>query len=106
MCDAIIEVPGYRGKERRAIERRSCPYQECHKPEVAAKQAVKQVFAILGVNIEEPSEVEQFREGLRFGEAMHKFANKGIMTMVVVFSAAAAAAFIAGIVFKLKGQTP
>jgi hypothetical protein len=33
----------------------------------AADRAVKKVFAILGVNIDEPKEVEDFREDLRFG---------------------------------------
>jgi len=57
--------------------RRSCPISECTKPEDAAHKAVKQVFDILGVNIDNAKEVEEFRKVLRFSGAMLNYSNKG-----------------------------
>ena len=84
-------------------EFRSCPASECNKPEMAADSAVKKVFAILGVDVDKPEDVDQFRQGLRFGEAMHKYAKYGMLVMVGVFSAAAAGAMVLGALEKIKG---
>ena len=64
-----------------ADRRKVCPIIGCQKPEDAAHRAVKHVFEILGVNIDEPKEVECFRKGLRFGEEMLKYSNRGKMAM-------------------------
>ena len=83
-------------------EKRLCPFEGCSKPDQAAHSAVKQVFNILGVDVDDPKQVEQFREGLRFGESLHKMANRSMMTIVVVVSAALVGATFVGLAIKLK----
>jgi hypothetical protein len=45
------------------------------KPECAeiADRAVRKTFAILGVNIDNPESVEEFRQDLRFGKGCVRF---------------------------------
>ena len=71
--------------------------------EDAAQLAVKKVFAILGVDIDRPESVEEFREDLRFGRKMRKVADHGMLAFFGVAAAALAAAVWAGIVSKISG---
>jgi len=48
----------------------------------AADRAVKKVFAILGVDIDKPESIEEFREDLRFGRKLRKAADHGTMAFV------------------------
>lgn len=57
----------------------------CRYSEQAADNAVKRVFAILGVDIEDPESVERFRDSLRFGKAMHQAASKGAIAFISAF---------------------
>lgn len=50
----------------------------------AADRAVKKVFAILGVDIDKPESVEEFREDLRFGKKMRRIADHGTMAFIGV----------------------
>lgn len=70
----------------------------------AADRAVKKVFAILGVDVDKPESVEEFREDLRFGKRMRKAADHGLLTMMGVIAAAVMAAMWAGIVSKVGGH--
>ena len=70
--------------------------------EDAAEHAVKKVFAILGVDIDRPESVEEFREDLRFGKRMRKIADHGLLAFFGVVAAAFAAAVWAGIVSNIK----
>lgn len=83
-----------------------CPanIDDCPHAQKSAELAVKMVFAILGVNIDEPREVEEFRENLRFGASMRRAADKGMLAMVVVFVAGIMAAMWAGVVSKMTGH--
>lgn len=78
-----------------------CAYSE-RMSEDAAEHAVKKVFAILGVDIERPESVEEFREDLRFGKRMRKVADHGTLAFFGVVAAAFAAAIWAGIVSNIK----
>lgn len=78
-----------------------CAYSE-RMSEDAAEHAVKKVFAILGVDIDRPESVEEFREDLRFGKRMRKIANHGTLALFGVFAAGLAAALWAGIVSNIK----
>lgn len=78
-----------------------CAYSE-RISEDAAEHAVKKVFAILGVDIERPESVEEFREDLRFGKRMRKAADHGTLAFFGVVAAAFAAAVWAGIVSNIK----
>lgn len=79
----------------------------CHHAEQAsedaADSAVKKVFAILGVDIDRPESVEEFREDLRFGRRLRKVADHGMLAFFGVAAAALAAAVWAGIVSKING---
>ncbi len=77
------------------------PPQYCPHIKEAADEAVKKVFAILGVDIEVPKEVEQFRENLRFGASMRRAADKGMPAIIGVIVVGALAALWAGIVSKI-----
>ena len=84
-------------------EKHQCtlPPQYCPHAKEAADEAVKKVFAILGVDIEVPKEVEQFRENLRFGASMRRAADKGMLTITGAIAVGALAALWAGIVSKI-----
>ena len=83
-----------------------CTLATEHCPHVAeaADTAVKKVFAILGVDVDVPKEVEQFRENLRFGASMRRAADKGMLTIIGVLVTAMLAALWAGIVSKMGGH--
>ncbi len=70
--------------------------------EEAAENAVKKVFSILGVDVDKPESVEEFREDLRFGRKMRKIADHGTLAFFGVVAAAFAAAVWAGIVSHFK----
>lgn len=71
--------------------------------EEAADKAVRKVFAILGVNIDNPESVEEFREDLRFGRKMRKVADHGLLAFVGLLAVGMAAALWAGVVYLVKG---
>lgn len=84
------------------MPRVGCPIDHCQKPEEAASQAVKKVFEILGVNVDDPVQVENFRKGLRFGEDLLKMTNKGKMAAMISFIGLSAAAVWKS--FLIKGD--
>jgi hypothetical protein len=84
-----------------AIDPEFCPHAE-QASEEAAEHAVKKVFAILGVDIDRPESVEEFREDLRFGRKLRKVADHGLLAFFGVVAAAFAAAVWAGIVSNIK----
>ena len=71
--------------------------------EDAADNAVKKVFAILGVDIDKPESVEEFREDLRFGKKLRKAADHGQLALFAALFIALGAAAWSGIVQKLTG---
>lgn len=79
-------------------ERRNDQYSED-----VARRAVKQVFAILGIDVDNPKEVEEFRKDLRFGQSMRQAADKGMLSLVGVVAAAMVYALFAGISAKIYG---
>lgn len=70
----------------------------------AADKAVRKVFAILGVNIDNPESVEEFREDLRFGRKMRKMADHGTFALIGLMVLGLGAALWAGIVVRIKGS--
>lgn len=79
---------------------------DCNEPQCqeAADRAVKKVFAILGVDIERPESVEEFREDLRFGKRMRKAADHGFLALIGLIVVGLGAAIWAGIVSKVSGH--
>lgn len=78
---------------------------DCNNPncQEAADRAVKKVFAILGVDIDRPESVEEFREDLRFGKRMRKAADHGFLALVGLVVIGLGAAVWAGVMSKLGG---
>jgi len=69
-------------------------------------RAAKLVFSIIGVNIEEPKEVEEFREDLRFGRDMRKMVGHGKLALAGAVALGMAVAVWQGIISlaaKVKG---
>ena len=86
-------------------ERDNCPHtDDCPHASASAELAVKKVFAILGVDIDVPKEVEEFRENLRFGATMKKAVDKGIFAVAAAIATAVAAAVWVGITKSLTGH--
>ena len=80
-----------------------CPSEEAVIDE-AVEKAVKKTFAILGVDVDKPESVEEFREDLRFGKAMRKYASHGFMAFIAVVFAGAAVSIWYGIVHRMNGH--
>ena len=74
-----------------------------HATESAAK-AVKMVFAILGVDVDSPKEVEEFRENLRFGASLRRAADRGLLAVVAAAAVGFSAAIWAGIIARFGGH--
>ena len=70
----------------------------------AADEAVKKVFAILGVDVDVPKEVEEFRENLRFGASLRRAADRGVFAIVGLVAVGMAAALWSGIVGNIRGH--
>lgn len=64
----------YKGRERR---RPGCEGDDsrCDYADDAAERAVGKMFAILGVDIDDPKQVKDFQESLRIGETLRKAAQ-------------------------------
>ena len=79
--------------------------EHCPHVKEAADEAVKKVFAIMGVDVDVPKEVEQFREDLRFSASMRRAADKGMLAIIGAIAVGAMAALWAGIVSSMtKGH--
>lgn len=72
----------------------------------SADRAVRKVFAILGVDIDRPESIEEFREDLRFGKKMRRVADHGMIALIGVIVAGFAYATWYGLVTRIKGGTP
>lgn len=81
--------------------RTSCAYASA-----SADYAVKKTFAILGVNIDEPREVQDFQESLRFGDKLRKAADKGTMVFILAVAGAMATALWVGLIEKIRSAAP
>ena len=60
----------------------NCNQEHCPHTEKAATAAVKKTFAILGVDVDIPLQVEDFRKSLRFSEQLRQAAERGILVFV------------------------
>ena len=76
------------------------------KPEGAeiADRAVRKTFAILGVNIDNPESVEEFRQDLRFGKKLRRLADHGTMAFFAAVAIAVVGALWIGITSAIKGE--
>ncbi len=72
--------------------------------ERAAKLAVKEVFYILGVNVDDAKSVEAFREDLRFAGKLRKISNNALMTMIGLLATGIVIALWSGVKHALLGK--
>ncbi len=70
--------------------------------EQAADKSVKKVFAILGVDVDQPESVENFRKDLRFGGRMRKYVDHGTLVFVGAVALAITYALLEGLLMKIK----
>ena len=80
---------------------------ECgSRPECAeiADRAVRKTFAILGVDIDKPESVEEFRQDLRFGKRLRKLADHGTLAFFAAVAVAIVGAIWIGISQSIKGD--
>jgi hypothetical protein len=75
----------------------------CPESVEAADAAVKKVFAILGVDIDKPESVEEFRENLRFGKRLRRASDHGTLVFIAAVVSALTYASWVGIVATAKG---
>jgi hypothetical protein len=78
---------------------------ECgNRPECSeiADRAVKKTFAILGVDIDKPESVEEFRQDLRFGKRLRKIADHGTLAFFGAVAVAVVAALWIGITHAIN----
>jgi hypothetical protein len=98
-----------RGQDMGNAQQHRHPHETCADEEMlmkeaidqAVERAVKKTFAILGVDINDPESVEEFRQDLRFGKRMRKMADHGQLALVGVFAVGIAWAVYEGIKAKL-----
>jgi hypothetical protein len=69
-----------------------------------ADKAVKKTFAILGVNIDDPASIEDFRQDLRFGKRLRKIADHGTLAFFAAVAVAFVGALWIGITESIKGD--
>lgn len=67
----------------------------------AADHAVKKTFAILGVDIDDPESIEEFRQDLRFGKRMRKMSDQGQLALAGMFFVGVGWAIFEGIRTKM-----
>lgn len=69
-----------------------------------ADRAVRKTFAILGVDIDKPESVEEFRQDLRFGKRLRKIADHGTLAFFAAVAVAIVGAIWIGISQSIKGD--
>lgn len=69
-----------------------------------ADKAVKKTFAILGVDIDNPASIEEFRQDLRFGKRLRKIADHGTLAFFAAVAVAIVGAMWIGISQSIKGD--
>ena len=78
--------------------------ERCRFSEASADRAVKRTFAILGVDIDNPQQVAEFQQDLRFGRLMRCAANKGFIAVVILTATSIGVATWVGIVGRVTGK--
>jgi hypothetical protein len=77
--------------------------ENCPHIELAADRAVKRVFATIGVDVENPESIEQFREDLRFGKKLRRASDHGLLAIITLIVAGIVSVVWEGILSKIGG---
>lgn len=73
--------------------RKSCTFADD-----AADKAVKKTFAIFGVDVDSPKDLEEFRKDFRFSGDLRVMARRGTIVAVSVITAAAIGVWFTGFI--------
>ena len=73
-----------------AKEQENCPHAD-----ESADRAVKKVFAMLGVNVDDPKSVTDFQQDLRFGGRLRRISDRVNITIITVVVATSVAGLLA-----------
>ncbi|CCG09702.1 unnamed protein product [Pararhodospirillum photometricum DSM 122] len=65
---------------------------------------MRKVFELLGVDVSDPKQVEEFRRDLRFGGTMRRAADRGLGTAVTIIATGVLAALWLGLQAKVTGN--
>jgi hypothetical protein len=83
---------------------RDCPHIDAERiADDAAEKAVARTFALLGVNVASPSEVEEFRRDLRFSNFLRRHSDKAIGAVIVAAALGLLGLIYAGAQWVLHG---
>ena len=67
-------------------------------------KALRDTFLLIGVDINDPATVDEFRADLRFGRQIRKLVGHGMLAAVSVAAAAIAVSAWTGIVSAIRGH--
>jgi hypothetical protein len=76
---------------------------DCPHAQESAREAVKLTFSILGVNVDEPKEVEEFRRDLRFAGDLRKDIHDSKKLALKILLTAVLTAILGYMGFKVSG---
>ena len=77
--------------------------ERCKYSEDAADRAVKKVFSVFGVDVDDPKQVADFQQDIIFGRKARAMADKGLFAIIGAISVGVAYAAYRGIVASIKG---
>jgi hypothetical protein len=81
-----------------------CPHIDAERiADDAARRAVAKTFAMLGVNVDVPSEIEEFRRDLRFSNFLRRHSDKAIGAVIVAAAVGLLGLIYAGAQWVLHG---
>lgn len=81
----------------------NCTSKNCPHTQDAADRAVERVFAIFGVDVNVPKEVEAFRQDIRFGGRIRKMSDRFWLAVVGFIAGGLILALWDGIRIKTGG---
>lgn len=70
-----------------------CPHADSH-IRLAAREGAREALSILGVDIDSPKDVEEFRANLRFGASIKKATDRSLSGIVYIVSTAIVMAIV------------
>ena len=78
--------------------------EKCKYSEEAADRAVKKVFSVFGVDVDDPKQVMEFQQDLIFGRKFRLLADKGLFALVGAIFVGAGVALWFGLSSMIRGH--
>lgn len=77
--------------------------EKCKYSEEAADRAVKKVFAIFGVDVDDPKQVADFQQDIIFGRKARAMADRGLFVVIGAIALGITYAAYRGIISAMRG---